>query len=109
MPAKKTRTYTIREDPYLSCRRGGPGHDWDHLSVAKKSAWGFPVDYRCPKCKSVRHDVYDANGDLSFRTYSRPDDWKDTERQWTTGEIRLEMIRRNRALKVVEAPRRKAS
>ena len=94
-------SYAIREDPYISCRRGGPGHDWDHISVSRRNQWGYPVSYRCPKCLSHRHDVYDVNGDLSVRSYERPGDWKDTERQWTTGEIRLELIRRSRRLKAV--------
>jgi hypothetical protein len=89
-------TNNLRDDPYVTCRRGGDLHSWDRLPLAKRTSFGQPRDYRCVHCTTVKHQIIDANGRLAAQWYDYPDDYKLTF-PVTSDDVRAECIRRARA------------
>lgn len=88
--------YSIREDPYLLCRRGAHAHDWDEVIIGRRTQWGLPEDWRCIRCGMLRLDTIDRLGNISTRRYVKPEGWSDYG-PYTTQEIRLEVVRRYRS------------
>lgn len=95
---------SIRDVPdrYLLCMRGASGHDLDLLPLPRRSSWGQPEDWRCARCGKIRHDVIDSLGQISVRTYEKPDGYP-TFGAFTTGDVRLEVARRARARRAKRA------
>jgi hypothetical protein len=91
-----TSIRTMRDDPYVNCRRGADGHTWDRLPFAKRTSFGQPRDYRCPECTTIKHQIIDANGNLAAQWYEYPDDFK-LPFAYDATDVRLESIRRGLA------------
>jgi hypothetical protein len=89
--------YSIREDPYLECRRGAVGHDWDDIVIRRKTQWGYPEDFRCTKCTMEKYLTIDSLGNISISPrYIKPAGWDDYG-PWSVPQIRTELRRRRSA------------
>lgn len=66
------------------------------------------MHWRCETCGTVRHDGLDRNGGLMVRRYEYPDGYRlDTdEERPTADDLRLWMIKRDRALGITAPPSR---
>lgn len=64
------------------------------------------VHWRCETCQTVRHDGLDQMGGLLVRRYEYPDGYRlDTdEERPTADDLRLWMIKRNKALGIRQPP-----
>jgi hypothetical protein len=86
------RRLTLRLE-YEKCRVWG--HAWeDFIPMGKRQpGWGNRFSLRCVRCTTERHDVIDALGDLSQRTYEYPEDYKLAKDETPTrGQLRLELL-----------------
>lgn len=59
-------------DDYLLCRT--LGHMWRPYSGKEVVEWGYgtPVGFKCSRCGMVRHEVWDALGQVDHRGYDQP-------------------------------------
>lgn len=88
-------TASLRDDPYVDCRRGADGHKWERQALAKRTSFGQPRDYRCVNCAMVKHQIIDSNGNLAAQWYDQPPGYK-LDIPYTTEDVRLESLRRAR-------------
>ena len=46
-------------------------HSWDDFDPVglREPSFGTRVSLRCLRCSSERHDVYDSNGEVTYRRY----------------------------------------
>jgi hypothetical protein len=77
-------------------------HSWDVFSpvgFAHSGLWRRAIHLRCPRCGTVRHDALDVHGELLTRKYEYPDEYKmDQDDRPTSDQLRLWMLKRNRAI-----------
>lgn len=82
-------------DRYFWCLRGARGHDMELQPITGRwNSWGLAEEYRCTRCSMIRRDVIDATGDISTRWYLKPEGYPGS--QWSSAEVRLEAVRRER-------------
>jgi hypothetical protein len=99
-----TRTDSPDKELQMQCR--SLRHSWDFFTPVQWSpGYGLMTQardrlhLRCLRCGTVRHDGYDKDGELLARRYDYPDDYKiDVDERPTTAQLRLWMVKRNRAL-----------
>jgi hypothetical protein len=87
------------------------GHGWDEWTPVgmRKPPWGFRLSLRCVRCGTERHDIIDANGDVSSRKYYYPDGYKMTrDERPTRPQFRLLLLKEQRR-EAREARREKAN
>jgi hypothetical protein len=82
---------------YVECR--AIGHSWDQIPSTRRPAWGELMTFRCVRCGTVREDVVDLLGQLSYRSYNKPEDYSVTgENRPSRSDWRRQMIQKNRKL-----------
>lgn len=61
---------------YVECR--AIGHSWEQIEDDRShKSFGVAMQFRCDRCTTVRRDVVSTvSGELLYRSYSKPDDYK---------------------------------
>lgn len=57
---------------------------------------GTPRWFQCERCNTIRKEVWSSNGELLFRYYQHPRDWKD-DRPRDAGGARVSLVERRMA------------
>lgn len=87
---------SLRDDPYLFCRRGADGHQWVRQRLPRRTLFGQPRDYRCAECGKWKYQIIDALGHVASQRYANPPGYR-LNFPVTTEDVRLEAIRRAQA------------
>lgn len=85
---------------FLECRmmRHRLNHRFHPTRAQLKITWGTPVGWTCDSCGTVRIDVIDSRGKLSWRKYDYPDSYTlDPGQRVSIEVIRVEWLRRIKA------------
>lgn len=86
-------------DGILNCLAGGDRHQWQLVSLGRRTQWGTPHDRRCSSCGKHRLDTVDSTGALSVRQYEPRVGYPGFPfiEAHTSDDVRLEIMRRARA------------
>lgn len=97
------RETTLRDldTAQLLCMRGAFGHEWEPIARPKRAGeWGFRIHARCGRCGTERTSIFDTYGNQAAHYYERPRTWLTLTEPHTTGDVRLEMVRRLRRAQI---------
>jgi len=91
---------TVNPD-FIRCRV--MRHSWDDYSPTglRKPSWGTRVSFRCLRCGTERHDIYNSLGEVGYRRYVYPAGYQYArDERPSAAEFRIMLMRQQRRERV---------